>query len=312
MTNKVTEDFYRRNIDLHTPKVVEVLPDYFKEDYPKLIQLLDAYHDFMDSDGGIVDEMKQVLRVRDVEGIALKFLEYILDEIGLGISGDQFVDPRVAVKFFPDFYRHKGTLYSAKAFFRMLYGEEVDIVYPKDNLFIVGESQIGAESLRYIQDGALYQILSVLVKSSKPLSQWKDLYKKLVHPAGFYLGGEVLIEETATISFDTMPAAGIDSNANLVSIIGEASFNMEAPYDPMTGYHLIPGEPFEHHILLGKKISPFAAESGGIIDGQFVNLEGMITPNVIGFSNNNTIGADFSATFETFDKSVHDSVGTNV
>jgi len=39
----------------------------------------------------------------------------------------------------------------------------------------------------------LYQIFSVLLKSAIPLSSWRELYKRFVHPAGFYLGAEVVI-----------------------------------------------------------------------------------------------------------------------
>jgi hypothetical protein len=60
-------------------------------------------------------------------------------------------------------------LYSAEGFFRAFYGEQPEIVYPKNNLFIVGESKVGPESLKYIQNGALYQVLSVLVRSGVPI-----------------------------------------------------------------------------------------------------------------------------------------------
>jgi hypothetical protein len=120
-------------------------------------------------------------------------------------------------------------LYSAEGFFRSFYGEQPEVVYPKNNLFIVGGSQIGPDSLKYIQNGALYQVLSVLVRSGQPISKWRDLYKTFVHPAGFYLGGEVVIESVSNLNLSTMPrgipdsASGLFSFETFSSIISSAS-----------------------------------------------------------------------------------------
>jgi hypothetical protein len=127
--------------------------------------------------------------------LILTLLNQIFKEIGQGlVSADYFTDPRQAAGLLANFYKIKGSIYSAEGFFRAFYGEQPEIVYPKNNLFIVGESKVGAESLKYIQNGALYQVLSVLVRSGVPITKWRDIYKAFVHPAGFYLGGEVIIE----------------------------------------------------------------------------------------------------------------------
>lgn len=236
MINGISQDYGRRHLDFKTPKVVEVLPEYFGGDYPQLISLLEAYNEFMDSDGNVNDDLRQVLKVRDVDGVSLKFLEYLIQEIGNGISINKFDDPREIVRNFPDFYRIKGSNFSAKSFFRALYGEEVEILYPKDNVFIVNESLIGAESLRYIQNGALYQTLSILIKSSRPISQWKDLYKRYVHPAGFYLGGEVLAEGVVNLSLNFMPEAIPDSDASAIQIFGIAELSVGTVFEPLSGF----------------------------------------------------------------------------
>ena len=47
----VINDRNRRNITLFTSKTGEVLPSYYEQDNPKLIQLLDEYYNFLDSSG---------------------------------------------------------------------------------------------------------------------------------------------------------------------------------------------------------------------------------------------------------------------
>ena len=213
-------DFNRREINLSQSKVKEVLPSYFTTDYPNLVKFLEYYYDWMDSDEayGFNREITDLYKIRDLGSTDLSLLNNIFYEIGdIQVTADYFRNPRLAANLLASFYRIKGTLYSAEGFFRSFYGEQPEIVYPKNNLFIVGESQLGPDSLKYIQNGALYQVLSVLVRSGQPISKWRDLYKTFVHPAGFYLGGEVVLEAVANQNLSTMPISIADSNANLVT-----------------------------------------------------------------------------------------------
>ena len=192
-------DYNRTNLNLRSYSIKEVLPQYYAAAYPNLITFLEGYYDYMDSDGTI-DALQDLYTLYDLEATDLKYIENIFASIADGANSTYFGEPREVLRNFANFYRVKGTRYSAEGFFRAFYGLDVEIEYPKNNLFIVSESQIGTESLRYIQNGALYQIFSVLIKSSIPLSTWRDLYKKFVHPAGFFLGGQVVLELTSTNS----------------------------------------------------------------------------------------------------------------
>jgi hypothetical protein len=49
MAHKI-EDRHRRLLNYKTSKVKEVLPEFFRSEYPSFINFLEAYYDFMDSD----------------------------------------------------------------------------------------------------------------------------------------------------------------------------------------------------------------------------------------------------------------------
>jgi len=307
-TNNTLEDFGRRSLDLKTPKVIEVLPEYFLEDNPQLINLLDAYNDYMDSDGGINDDLRNILKARDIGSVSLDFLNFILEETGLGITQDQLSDPRTIAQNFPDFFRYKGSLFSAKYFFRALYGEEVEISYPKDQLFIVGESEIGPESLRFIQNGALYQVLSVLVKSSQPISIWRELYKRYVHPVGFFLGGEVLAEGVVTIDCDLQPRVVLDSNAGQITFEGETFVTIEGVSDPTTVFIQSPDSDTLYRINLNKTIDQFDSATPAQLAGQYSTIFDQVTANAPTFDDSiDSGGIDWSNTLETFDQASFDS-----
>ena len=216
-------DFNRTQPNIRYYSVKEVLPQYFSEAYPNLVTFLEGYYDYLDSDETI-DGIKDLSSVYDLESTDLEYIDYIFKTIADGANSTYFGEPREVLRNFANFYRVKGTKYSAEGFFRAFYGIDVEIEYPKNNLFIVSESQIGTESLRFIQNSALYQIFSVLIKSSIPLGTWKDLYKKFVHPAGFFLGGEVVLELPSTNSNILVMPDNIDEPPPPLLVEGVASF----------------------------------------------------------------------------------------
>ena len=59
---------------------------------------------------------------------------------------------------------------------------------------------MGLSHSKYIQDDKKYQIFSILLKTGMSLSDYEALYKKLVHPAGFYLAAEVETQGIADIN----------------------------------------------------------------------------------------------------------------
>jgi hypothetical protein len=221
MVQQTLLDFNRRNINLTESKVKEVLPSHYLSEYPDLVKFLEYYYDFLDSDTthGFDHTIQNLYKIRDLRSTELTFLNQVFYEIGQGlVSADFFVDPQLVANLLANFYRIKGSLYSAEGFFRAFYGEQPEIIYPKNSLFIVGQSQIGPESLRFIQNGALYQVLSILIRSGIPITKWRDIYKAFVHPAGFFLGGEVVIESFSDLNLILMPDIIADSAAGLFGI----------------------------------------------------------------------------------------------
>lgn len=218
-------DYNRTNLNLRSYSIKEVLPQYYAGAYPNLVTFLEGYYDYMDSDGTI-DALQDLYTLYDLEATDLDYIENIFATIADGANSTYFSEPREVLRNFANFYRVKGTKYSAEGFFRAFYGLDVEIEYPKNNIFIVSESQIGTESLRFIQNSGLYQIFSVLIKSSIPLSTWKDLYKKFVHPAGFFLGGQVVLEIPSTNSQVGVMPLSIEEPPPPLFVEGVANFTI--------------------------------------------------------------------------------------
>lgn len=189
------KDFDRLDlqIGLEQSLVAEVLPEYFKTDYPNLINFLEGYYEFLDSGDEFGALLHDLFQIRDIETSNLAFLDNLFKEYGFGLGQAFFTKPREAIRNFARFFRVKGTKYSAEGFFRAFFDEEVEVEYPKNSLFILNESEIGVDSKKILQDGAAYQVLSVLIKAPLSFQTWEELYRKFVHPAGFFLSNEVVI-----------------------------------------------------------------------------------------------------------------------
>jgi len=213
--DKTLLDNNRTLLNLHRAEIEKVLPAYFAEDYPNLIQLFEEYYKWLDSADNPGGQIKRLYASRDATQVPDNLLEHLEDELLLGQSYfGGFINKREAVKFSNTLYRSKGTKYSIEQFFRAFFGVDPQITYPKEKIFMVGPSidydadstnsagqqvkfeasKIGPESYRYITDDKLYQVLSILIRTSIPRSKWNDVYKLFVHPSGMYIGSEILLE----------------------------------------------------------------------------------------------------------------------
>lgn len=218
--SETLKDFNRLAINYRKSLIQEVLPEYFQEDFPDLITFLEGYYEYLDSDGqwgGVINELQTI---RDMEDTELSRLDFLFHELGLGISNGQFTYPREALRNMGNFFRVKGSDYSGMGFFRGFFNEEeVEITQPKDRLFRTNTSELGPEMGYVLQDGAIFQIFSLLIKSPLPIKQWRDLWRRYVHPSGFHLAAEIVITSTDTMPFTTAQSIGDKGPLNVFSSV---------------------------------------------------------------------------------------------
>jgi hypothetical protein len=228
--SKTLTDLNRNELVFHQPVINPALPEYFQDQYPVFVTLLDKYYDWLveytdEGNRKPVGELQDISYLKDREVSPDRFLQYIFDELASGLATDNFDIPRFIIKLMPFFYKTKGSTVSAQGFLKFLYGTDIELVYPKNQTFTIGSSEIGAESLKYIQDSYFYQIYSTLIRSDLPISVWKELYKKFVHPAGWELFAEVRFESVTTNTTlpTAMPIAALGAGAEIFTISGTAN-----------------------------------------------------------------------------------------
>ena len=214
-------DDNRRELAFATGRDVEkVLPDHFKTEYPKLVSFLKEYFHFEDSDGSPSRLVNDLFYARDINQVDESLLSYIEDELLLGQAYfEGFLDKRTAAKFSHNLYSTKGTRFSIQQFFRMFYGIDVEVDYPKKDVFTVGSSEIGANSIKFLTNDELYQTFAIRIISELSQKDWERPYKLFVHPAGMFVGSEVRLENTGLLNTSS-PLSLVDSDAGSIDVVG--------------------------------------------------------------------------------------------
>ncbi len=233
MTHKVDDtlrDDGRREISQITGREVnKVIPEHFKTDYPKLVSFLEQYYHFEDSDGSPSRLVNDLFYTRDINQVDESLLSYIEDELLLGQSYfEGFTDKRTAAKFSNNLYRAKGTKFSIEQFFRMFFEVDIDLEYTKEQVFKIGEaeSEIGAESQKFITNAELFQQFALRITSELPFKKWQRPYKLFVHPAGMFIGSAVRLEGIVDNPLSA-PISLVDSDVGQVDVVGATEFNFD-------------------------------------------------------------------------------------
>lgn len=209
-------DKRRRHLNLREQQVENVLPEHFRQYYPKFITLLESYYEWQNEQKS-TELISHLFATRDINETDLTLLSFIEDELLLGESyfegfGQSEAEKRAAANFSNILFRSKGSRFAIEWFFRSFYGLDAEVSYTKENIFKTNddESRVGADSLRYLTNDELYQTFALLIRVGVPISKWRDIFKQFAHPAGMFLGGEVLLA-----SDDTVPTFIADSDAEL-------------------------------------------------------------------------------------------------
>jgi len=242
-------DNNRTDLDFFRSEIRDILPEYFAEDYPNIEKLFNAYYEYMDSSDNPSGQIRRLFSSRDATQVPDKLLQYLEDELLLGQAYfGGFLNKREAIKFSNTLYRSKGTKYSVEQFFRGFYGIDPQVIYPKENVFKVGPaidydqdsinnageqikeaaSVIGPESSRFLTDDKLYQTMAILIRIGLPLKEWINAYKTFVHPAGVYLGAELLLELVNAVGLSIDQDEIGDPIEETLSTLYQSDFEYEA------------------------------------------------------------------------------------
>ena len=302
----------RRLKNFQVRKVREALPEYYTSEFPTLVTFLEKYYDFLDSDNGshaFGDDIRQLFSKKDAREMPSDLLNNLVSELAGGLeTGENFTSTRYALTRLAELARNKGTKFSFQEFFRLFFQQVADVEYGKESIFNIGDSasQIGVESLKFIQDNELFQTFGLLVKTGIDTSKWSELYKKFIHPAGFYFKGQVVSDTVGSLNI-TAPLSLVDSSPG-PTIVSEASATFSLPFVQSTV--LIDSGGGNVRTNLNELVSDYQNFTLSQLDTTYHTVRQVITPNSFTFDDSSirdsdeNASPDFSITLETMDNEI--------
>ena len=302
----------RRLKNFQVRKVREALPEYYTSEFPTLVTFLEKYYDFLDSDNGshaFGDDIRQLFSKKDAREMPSDLLNNLVSELAGGLeTGENFTSTRYALTRLAELARNKGTKFSFQEFFRLFFQQVADVEYGKQSIFNIGDSasQIGVESLKFIQDNELFQTFGLLVKTGIDTSKWSELYKKFVHPAGFYFKGQVVSDTVGSLNI-TAPLSLVDSSPG-PTIVSEASATFSLPFVQSTV--LIDSGGGNVRTNLNELVSDYQNFTLSQLDTTYHTVRQVIAQNSFTFDDSSirdsdqNASPDFSITRETMDNEI--------
>ena len=309
----------RRLKNFQVRKVREALPEYYTSEFPTLVTFLEKYYDFLDSDNGshaFGDDIRQLFSKKDAREMPSDLLNNLVSELAGGLeTGENFTSTRYALTRLAELARNKGTKFSFQEFFRLFFQQVADVEYGKQSIFNIGDSasQIGVESLKFIQDNELFQTFGLLVKTGIDTSKWSELYKKFIHPAGFYFKGQVVSDTVGSLNI-TAPLSLVDSSPG-PTIVSEATAAFSLPFVQSTV--LIDSGGGNVRSNLNELVSDYQNFTLSQLDTTYHTLKQVITPNSFTFDDSSirdsdeNASPDFSITLETMDNEIFTRIVTD-
>ncbi len=184
-------------------EVSSVLPQHISNESPDLEVFLKKYLEFMETDNKALYYLNTISSSRDIDEADETFLPRLQNEIGQAIPRKFSAEPRLLYKHLTELYKSRGTIESIKAFFRFFYDDEVEIYYPKDDMFTPSDGKWFSQTDLILDNPSNFtpSYTYTLTSDTTVITGGDDNSDiltfdgllGLIHPAGFIFFGEILL-----------------------------------------------------------------------------------------------------------------------
>lgn len=114
------------------------LPEFIRDnpDYDKFVAFLQAYYEWMEQNGNVLERSKNILNYRDIDRTTDEFINYFINDFFPYFPEESLVSKREAVKIAKQLYGRKGTPASYHFLFRMLYNSDCELFNTEEAVLI--------------------------------------------------------------------------------------------------------------------------------------------------------------------------------
>ena len=219
-------------------------PEFIRSDYAKFITFLQKYYQFLEQTDGALNVIRNLDTFNDIDEqtndqVLGTFYSLFLPDFPQFVAADK----KFVLKHIAQFYNSKGSIDSIKAFFRILYGEEVQVYLPKEDILKLNAGnwrksfKIKAVSL---SSGTVQDLNGVEIYQLDPITGNKTVKAKVVD-YNISTGLLYLVADNIILNFQTNQLV-YATNLNGVAV----SFSLQNQFSTTSvsysGQNYAPGE----------------------------------------------------------------------
>ena len=227
------------------------VPEFVRDEYPKFVSFLEAYYEFLETQQGtqkndLINQAKSLRYLSDVDSSLDTFENNFYEKFAALLPRDTSVRKDILFKNLTNLYLSKGSSSSYKFLFRMLFGEELEIIEPKNEVLRASASTWSVENSLRVDPGTLYQ-----------LHEGNGTRTTFVLPSAGFTVKSVLIN-------------GVETTAYLVNQYSKRIiFNTAPAADSVIKIFF---NDFDYSLLLNRKVTGKTSRASGIVERFAVSL----------------------------------------
>lgn len=121
------------------------LPSFVRADYPAFEKYIVDYFEFLEEDGNALQVLEEWRDNGDPDNNVSPYVDAILQDLGWTWTGSLTVSKRLLLKNLREFYLSRGTFRSFEFLFRSLFGETVQVRYPREEMLFLDTADYASE-----------------------------------------------------------------------------------------------------------------------------------------------------------------------
>jgi hypothetical protein len=193
------------------------VPEFIREEHPLFISFLEAYYEFLENkqDGENNDLTNRAKNLRDLSDVDVSiddFEDAFFNMYASLMPRDVAVDKTTLIKHVLPLYLSKGSEKSFKLLFRMMFGSELNVTYPRSEVLRASDGKWVIEKYVKVDDTAFSLHYGDGTKTEFTISQGASLHvdgdvyiNNVLQTSGYYFRSEI-----SKLFFLTPPANGAE------------------------------------------------------------------------------------------------------